>query len=48
MVKKPHWSKRLPHYRLKAANYGRRAWWLLKQGMLFKTATAMNVNGRSH
>ncbi len=34
LVAKPHWLKRLPHYRLKAANYGRRAWWLLRNGML--------------
>lgn len=34
-VHKPHWSKRLPYFRLKAANYFRRAWWLLKAGMLF-------------
>jgi glycosyl transferase family 25 len=34
LVKKPHWSKRLPHYRLKAANYFRRGWWLLKNGHL--------------
>lgn len=35
-VKKPHWSKRLPHYRLKAANYFRRLSWLLTHGMLFR------------
>ncbi|WP_248298248.1 glycosyltransferase family 25 protein [Tabrizicola sp. YIM 78059] len=35
LVKKPHWTSRLPHYRLKAANYLRRAFWLLKRGMLF-------------
>lgn len=35
-VKKPHWTKRLPHYRLKAANYFRRMWWLFTHGMLFK------------
>lgn len=34
LVTKPHWRKRLPYYRLKAANYGRRAWWLFKNGML--------------
>ncbi|MBO9477021.1 glycosyltransferase family 25 protein [Shimia sp. R11_0] len=33
-VRKPKWHKRLPHYRLKAANYFRRAWWLMKNGML--------------
>ena len=34
-VKKPHWTKRLPHYRLKAANYFRRGAWLARNGMLF-------------
>lgn len=34
LVKKPHWTRRLPHYRLKAANYFRRAVWLLRSGML--------------
>jgi glycosyl transferase family 25 len=34
LVKKPHWTKRLPHYRLKAANYFRRAMWLARNGML--------------
>lgn len=33
-VRKPHWSKRLPYYRLKIANYFKRAAWLLKAGML--------------
>lgn len=36
LVDKPHWTKRLPHYRLKAANYFRRAWWLWQNGMLRK------------
>lgn len=35
LVQKPHWTKRLPHYRLKAANYFRRAAWLARKGMLF-------------
>lgn len=35
LVKKPHWTKRLPHYRLKAANYFRRAFWLARRGMLW-------------
>ena len=35
LVKKPHWTRRLPHYRLKAANYFRRAFWLAKNGLLF-------------
>lgn len=34
LVKKPKWWKRLPHYRLKAANYARRAAWLWRKGML--------------
>ncbi|HQU68001.1 MAG TPA: glycosyltransferase family 25 protein [Albidovulum sp.] len=33
-VVKFKWYQRLPHYRLKAANYFRRAGWLLKRGML--------------
>jgi glycosyl transferase, family 25 len=33
-VKKFKWYRRLPHYRLKAANYFRRFWWLLRKGML--------------
>jgi glycosyl transferase family 25 len=36
LVQKPHWTKRLPHYRLKAANYVRRAFWLWRNGMVFK------------
>ena len=34
LVKKPHWRERLPYYRLKAANYFRRAWWLFRNGLL--------------
>ncbi|MFY0661168.1 MAG: glycosyltransferase family 25 protein [Shimia sp.] len=33
-VRKPHWSKRVPYYRLKITNYFRRANWLLKAGMV--------------
>lgn len=36
LVKKPHWKKRLPHYRLKAMNYLRRLIWLWKNGLLKK------------
>lgn len=36
LVKKPRWTRRLPHIRLKAANYFRRFWWLLRRGMLFR------------
>jgi glycosyl transferase, family 25 len=35
LVRKPAWWRRLPYYRLKAANYFRRAYWLLRKGMLF-------------
>jgi glycosyl transferase family 25 len=38
LVKKPHWTKRLPHYRLKAAIYFRRTWWLLKNGHILPKA----------
>lgn len=34
LVKKYKWYKRLPYYRLKAANYFRRALWLAKRGRL--------------
>lgn len=35
LVNKFPWYRRLPHYRLKAANYFRRGLWLLRHGMLF-------------
>ncbi|WP_439156397.1 glycosyltransferase family 25 protein [Yoonia sp.] len=34
-VHKFKWYRRLPHYRLKAVNYFRRAWWLARKGRLF-------------
>jgi glycosyl transferase, family 25 len=34
LVQKPVWWRRLPHYRLKAGNYFRRAIWLWRKGML--------------
>ncbi|MBE0412926.1 glycosyltransferase family 25 protein [Yoonia sp.] len=34
-VHKFKWYRRLPHYRLKAANYVRRAWWLARKGRLW-------------
>lgn len=34
LVKKPVWWRRLPHYRLKAANYLRRCLWLWRNDML--------------
>lgn len=36
LVRKPHWTKRIPHYRLKAANYLRRAVWLLGNRRRFR------------
>ena len=35
LVNKPHWTRRLPHYRVKAGNYLRRLWWLARRGMLW-------------
>ncbi|TGD42046.1 glycosyltransferase family 25 protein [Pseudotabrizicola sediminis] len=35
-VKKFRWHRRLPHYRLKAANYMRRFWWLLRRGKVYR------------
>lgn len=35
LVNKFKWFQRLPHYRLKAANYFRRAIWLARQGRLW-------------
>ena len=35
LVNKFKWYQRLPHYRLKAANYFRRAGWLARQGRLW-------------
>ncbi len=35
LAKKFAWYRRLPHYRLKAANYLRRGAWLLRRGMLW-------------
>lgn len=37
-VAKFKWYRRLPHYRLKAANYLRRGFWLLRRGFLFPKA----------
>lgn len=34
LVRKFKWYRRLPHYRLKAANYARRAIWLWRHGMV--------------
>lgn len=34
LVRKFPWYLRLPHYRLKTANYFRRAWWLFRNGLL--------------
>ena len=38
LVRKPSWWQRLPHYRVKAANYVRRAVWLWRKGMLWPRA----------
>ena len=35
LVRKFPWYRRLPHYRLKAGNYFRRAWWLANKGRLW-------------
>ena len=40
LVQKFPWYRRLPHYRLKAGNYLRRAWWLARNGCLWR-----QVNG---
>ncbi|EBA12466.1 glycosyltransferase family 25 protein [Roseobacter sp. CCS2] len=37
LVKKFKWYQRLPHYRLKAANYFRRAGWLARRGRLWRS-----------
>ena len=34
LVNKPEWYKRIPYYRLKAGNYWRRGYWLLRQGSI--------------
>lgn len=36
-VRKFKWYRRLPHFRLKAANYFRRFWWLLRRGRMTPT-----------
>jgi len=41
LVKKFKWYRRLSHYRLKAANYFRRAWWLAKNGRLLPKSTVL-------
>lgn len=40
-VKKFKWYKRLPHYRLKAANYFRRFFWLVRKGMIFPSQKSL-------
>lgn len=42
-VKKFKWYKRLPHYRLKAANYFRRAFWLAQNGMLLSSTKLLSI-----
>jgi glycosyl transferase, family 25 len=40
-VKKFKWYKRLPHYRLKAANYFRRLFWLIRKGMIIPSKKSL-------
>ena len=42
LVKKPKWYKRLPYYRLKIGNYGRRAFWLLRSGSIPASRTELD------
>ena len=44
LVKKFKWYKRLPHYRLKAMNYLRRVWWLLKTGRIWPSAKQLEID----
>ena len=44
LVKKFKWYKRLPHYRLKAANYLRRAGWLAKKGRLLPKSNPLDLH----
>lgn len=43
LVTKPHWTKRIPYYLLKACNYWRRALWLAQRGMLFPKVVVRKV-----
>ncbi|WP_322893873.1 MULTISPECIES: glycosyltransferase family 25 protein [unclassified Yoonia] len=42
LVRKFPWYQRLPHYRLKAGNYVRRAWWLAREGRLWPRKTPLD------
>ncbi|MEM9788549.1 MAG: glycosyltransferase family 25 protein [Pseudomonadota bacterium] len=44
LVGKFKWYKRLPHYRLKAANYFRRAAWLARKGRLLPKRASLPLN----
>ena len=44
LVNKFPWYKRLPHYRLKAANYFRRAIWLAKNGRIFPNRKVLHLD----
>lgn len=44
LVNKFKWYKRLPYYRLKAANYIRRTWWLMRQGRIRPTSRPLDLN----
>lgn len=47
LVRKFKWYRRLPHYRLKAANYFRRAFWLARKGMLWPRVVTRDGSGTS-
>jgi glycosyl transferase family 25 len=41
-VRKFEWYRRLPHFQVKAANYLRRWFWLLRNGMIVPRSTALD------
>jgi glycosyl transferase family 25 len=46
LVNKFKWYQRLPHYRLKAANYFRRIWWLSKKGRIWPKRQSLPLSDR--
>lgn len=42
-VRKPPAFKRLPYYRLKAANYMRRSWWMLRRGEIWPSGKVLET-----
>ena len=48
LVMKPHWTKRIPYYLLKACNYLRRSLWLAKRGMLFPKVVVRKVEANDN